>query len=133
MQKTEKKLSSKEGKLSGNLVNKQAKASAQVTTANKEYVSNGVSISPAIPSAGDNIKINYDGLLSKNGANHIYAHIGFGEKWSSLSDVKMTKTPMGFEATISVLPSDTLNVCFKDCASNWDNNSGTNYTFDIMK
>lgn len=101
-------------------------------TNNTEYMSNGVSITPAVPSAGEKIKIQYDGLLAKSGATHIFAHVGFGSDWEDKYDYQMKKTSTGFEADVSVVDADTLNLCFKDCASNWDNNSGQNYSFDIM-
>ena len=103
------------------------------TKANNEYMSNGISIKPAVPSAGENLTIMYDGLLSKSGAFHVYAHVGFDSNWNHVYDYPMIKTPMGFEATIPVKEADTLNVCFKDCANNWDNNCGANYSFDISK
>lgn len=103
------------------------------SSANNDYLSNGISIKPSKPSVGENLTIMYDGLLSKSGASHIYARIGFDSNWNHLHDYTMTKTPMGFEATIPVSESDTLNVCFKDCANNWDNNCGMNYSFDISK
>ncbi|NJD02351.1 MAG: carbohydrate-binding protein, partial [Ruminiclostridium sp.] len=39
----------------------------------------------------------------------------------------------GFETTIPVMKADTLNVAFKDCANHWDNNSGMNYSFDVIQ
>ncbi len=45
----------------------------------------------------------------------------------------MTRTDKGFEVSIPVLKADKLNVCFKDCANNWDNNSGKNYIFDTIQ
>jgi hypothetical protein len=102
-------------------------------TNNKEYMSNGVTIQPAIPTVGESITVMYDGLLSKSGASHVYARIGFGSDWDKESDYPMMKTDTGFETTIPVEKSDTLNICFKDCANNWDNNSGMNYSFDVTK
>ena len=102
-------------------------------TKNTEYLTSGITISPAIPATGENVKIVYDGLLAKSGANHIYAHVGFGSKWDNCSYYKMNKTTTGFESTIPVASSDTMNLCFKDCANNWDNNTGRNYSFDLMK
>ncbi len=96
-----------------------------------EYISNGVTISPAIPTAGEKVKVLYDGLLSKSGANDIYVHVGFGSSWNNSSFYKMNKNNTGFEATLPVSNSDTLNICFKDCANNWDNNYGRNYSFDV--
>lgn len=100
---------------------------------NKDYMPNGVTISPAIPTAGEKVKVMYDGLLAKSGASHVFAHIGFGNNWDNLYDYRMDRTSTGFETTIPVIKSDTLNICFKDCANNWDNNSGKNYTFDVLQ
>lgn len=100
---------------------------------NNEYMSNGVTITPSIPSPGENVTIMYDGLLSKSGAHHVFAHIGYGSSWENKSFYRMDKTSMGFETTIPINNSDTLNICFKDCANNWDNNTGKNYTFDISQ
>ncbi len=96
-----------------------------------EYLPNGVKISPAIPTTGDNITLVYCGLLAQNGAESVYAHIGFDEDWSDTRDFRMEKMPEGFEAIIPVSGKNKLNVSFKDSANNWDNNSGSNYTFPI--
>lgn len=98
---------------------------------NSDYVSNGITVNPAIPSVGEQVKIKYDGLLAKSGATDILAHVGYGSKWNNLYDYRMSRSSTGFETTIPVSNADTLNVCFKDCANNWDNNSGRNYTFDV--
>ncbi|MCX8130277.1 MAG: carbohydrate-binding protein [Clostridia bacterium] len=103
------------------------------TASSSEYMSNGVIISPSIPSPGDEITVMYDGILSKSGANHIFAHIGYGSMWDDRAYYRMEKTTTGFEASVSVSEADTMNICFKDCANNWDNNSGKNYSFDISK
>lgn len=100
---------------------------------NTDYIKNGVLINPSVPSAGDKVKIVYDGLLSKNGAVHVYAHIGFGSGWDYIQDIPMSKTGTGFETTVPVMKSDILNLAFKDCANHWDNNSGMNYSFDIIQ
>jgi hypothetical protein len=101
------------------------------TRENTEYVENGVAISPSVPSVGEKVQIVYDGLLSKSGATHVYAHVGYGSRWENAQDIPMMKTGMGFETTLPVLKPDTINVCFKDCANHWDNNSGLNYSFDV--
>lgn len=100
---------------------------------NTDYVDKGVVINPSVPAVGDKVKIVYDGLLSKSGASHVYAHIGFGNRWDNVQDVPMMKTPTGFEATLPVYSSDSINVAFKDCANNWDNNSGLNYSYDVVQ
>ncbi len=108
------------------------KAVKTAVSNNADYIRNGVSISPAIPTVGDKVKIMYDGLLSKSGATHVYAHLGYGGTWNYTQDVPMNKTTTGFETPVPVTMADSINVCFKDCANNWDNNSGLNYTFDIV-
>ncbi|MCR4435579.1 MAG: carbohydrate-binding protein [Clostridiales bacterium] len=100
---------------------------------NQDYLTNGITISPAIPATGDKVKLSYDGLLAKSGATHIFARVGFGSNWDHLYDYSMTRTSTGFEAVIPVSGTGSMNVCFKDCANNWDNNSGRNYSFDISQ
>lgn len=99
---------------------------------NYRYAAKGVRISPANPSSQDAVEIVYDGLLPRSGATEVYAHVGFDSDWKATDDYRMKKTSDGFETSVS-LPqyADTLNVCFKDAANNWDNNSGSNYTFEI--
>lgn len=103
------------------------------TTSEKvsNYTSNGIFVSPAIPTSGDKIRVVYDGLLAKSGATDVFAHVGFGNKWDNIYDYRMDKTEMGFQTTIPVFKSGSLNMAFKDCANNWDNNSGMNYIFEI--
>lgn len=103
----------------------------KTATTNNDYMSNGVSISPAKPTTGKKVKILYDGLLSKSGASQIFAHVGFGAHWDNIYDYPMSKTETGFETSIPISKADTINVCFKDPANNWDNNSGKNYSFII--
>jgi hypothetical protein len=97
-----------------------------------KYLTNGVYITPQQIVLGDKIRISYDGLLAKSGAPEVFAHVGFGNKWNNSTDIKMLKTPSGFETTVPVTKSEPLYICFKDTANNWDNNSGMNYTFDIV-
>lgn len=99
---------------------------------NTSYLTNGVTVTPATPTSGDNIKIVYDGLLSKSGATNLVARVGFDEKWKNTNDYAMTRTPTGFEASLHVPNAKTLNVCFRDIADNWDNNNGRNYSFEII-
>jgi hypothetical protein len=98
---------------------------------NDRYKANGLVISPFAPHAQDSVKVLYNGLLLQNGANEVWVHVGFGEKWDKAHDYKMEKTDNGFEVNFMVQYSDTLNIAFRDSASNWDNNSGDNYSFGI--
>jgi len=98
---------------------------------NNEYQQNGVVIQPATPKSSSTVKVVYNGLLAKSGANAVYAHVGFDRKWDYTSDFKMTKKANNYEADVPMHQADTLNIAFKDCADNWDNNAGKNYSFDI--
>jgi hypothetical protein len=103
-------------------------------TANNQYIANGITISPAVPTAGESIRVIYDGLLAAKGASDILAHVGFGDKWENVFDYRMVKTVGGFEATVQIANNaNNLKVCFKDCANNWDNNSGMNYSFNVTQ
>lgn len=77
---------------------------------------------------GDEANILYSGLLSKSGADQVYLHVGFGEpvRWQNISTQKMERTPRGWEKVVRVA-DNKMNFCFKDSASNWDNNSGNNW------
>jgi hypothetical protein len=96
-----------------------------------EYLANGVIINPTPPQVGEAVKITYNGLLPKSGAANVFAHVGYGFEWQHSHDVQMTRTPAGFEATVTAADHDTLCLAFKDTANNWDNNSGLNYNFNI--
>ena len=98
-----------------------------------DYMPNGISFSPAVVSPGETVKVVYDGLLAKSGATHVYAKVGYGGSWDNELFFQMTRSHTGFETTIPVTNVDTLNLVFKDCANNWDNNSGRNYTIDVTQ
>ena len=104
-----------------------------LTNRNSKYKGNGVFIQPATPHIHSTAKVVYDGLLAKNGATHLYAHVGYGTDWNQAQDYEMRQTAHGFEATIPVQKADTLNIAFKDCANNWDNNAGKDYNFEIFE
>lgn len=95
------------------------------------YFSNGVHVTPTIISQGDKVKVEYKGLLWNSGADQVYAHVGTGNSWSNQQDIPMSKKINGFETIINVNGKDDLNIAFKDCADNWDNNNGHNYTFRV--
>lgn len=105
-----------------------ATKSTKCSCSTNNYKSNGITIKPATFSVGDKIKLTYNGLLSESGAEEVFAHIGWGEAWENLDDIKMSKTKSGFTATISIESMNQLNLCFKDAMNNWDNNNGCNYT-----
>jgi hypothetical protein len=96
------------------------------------YHKNGVIVTPNVIANGDNITVTYKGLLYNSGASHVYMHVGTGENWSNINDIEMEKTSDGFEAKMPITSSEKLSMVFKDCADNWDNNSGRNYNFDVQ-
>ena len=96
-----------------------------------QYFNNGVIVNPSSLVEGDRAQIIYKGLLFSSGADSVYLRTGFGCEWNNVIDIKMSKTAEGFEATVPVTSRESLNLAFKDSASNWDNNYGSNYTFVI--
>lgn len=91
------------------------------------YDTNGVQIIPSMVSRGENVRIEYNGLLFNNGADQVVMHMGYGEEWNNQQDIIMTKRNNGFEASVSVSDNDDIHLAFKDSANNWDNNNGWNY------
>ena len=74
----------------------------------------------------------YSGLLAKSGADWGFAHVGYGSgKWSNIRDIEMNRQGEQFVTQIKMEPGDMFNVCFKDSANNWDNNSGNNWSTRI--
>ena len=83
---------------------------------------------------GRTAKLTYKGDLVSNGSNEIYVHYGFGLLWENLQEIKLDKIDDStYEAEISLLPSDSINFCFRDGNNNWDNNQTKNYSMPISK
>lgn len=96
------------------------------------YSANGVFLRPAAPHADANVRVIYNGLLAENGAEAVFAHIGFGSTWQHQKDYRLDKELDGFTTVIPVRYEGTLQFCFKDGANNWDNNNGRNYSFETI-
>ncbi|MFA5383743.1 MAG: carbohydrate-binding protein [Eubacteriales bacterium] len=81
------------------------------------------------PGGFDEVNIVYDGLLSRSGADLVFLHYGLGDprSWSNVNTIRMDKSFKGWEKTIR-LQNNQITFCFKDSASNWDNNNGFNWT-----
>ena len=79
------------------------------------------------------LKISYVGTLYQNQSEEVFLHFGFGPNWENVSDIKMEKTELGFQCEIDVNGEETLNLCFMNSNSEWDNNEGENYVFPIEK
>ena len=79
------------------------------------------------------VKISYTGKLFQNNTEEVYIHYGFGLLWNNISEQKMEKTELGFQAEIQLTDDESFNFCFKDSNNNWDNNDNNNYIFPIEK
>ena len=77
------------------------------------------------------VKISYIGKFFEDGSEDVYIHFGFGINWDNLSEIKMEKTELGFQAEINLLDSDTFNFCFRNENDEWDNNNLENYVFPL--
>lgn len=80
------------------------------------------------------VKISYIGQLFQDNAScEVSIHYGFGSNWDNVTDIKMEKTELGFQAEINLLEGDTFNFCFRNENGIWDNNNGKNYIFPLEK
>ena len=93
----------------------------------------GVVVDPTPITAGAKVTVLYYGLLAEGGADEIYLHTGYGpdDRWYDVYEYKMGHTTRGFEKTFNVNDPTRLNFCFRDSIGNWDNNSGSNWSFEI--
>ena len=100
---------------------------------NNSFEQNGVVLSKKTIYSNNKIKVEYFGLQAKCGAEQIIMHVGYGDNWDESTYVLMQADEGIFTAEIEILEYPVMNICFKDNAENWDNNSGQNYTFKISK
>ncbi len=93
----------------------------------------GVVVDPTPITAGEEITVLYNGLLSQSGADQVYLHVGYGgaRQWQSVSDMRMSRTGWGWVKTLEMPDDSRFNFCFKDSANNWDNNNGVNWSYEI--
>ena len=79
------------------------------------------------------VKISYTGRFFEDNCEEVYIHYGFGMNWNNLSEIKMEKTELGFQAEIFLPENESFNFCFNNNNGEWDNNEGQNYIFEIEK
>lgn len=96
-----------------------------------DYLDNGIIGNQVTLDEGNNLSLTYDGLLYKSGADAVFAHYGYGTRWTNKNTVRMMRTDNGFRANVPVNKTGTINMVFKDSAENWDNNTGNNYSFEV--
>ncbi|MGE5396170.1 MAG: carbohydrate-binding protein [Chitinophagales bacterium] len=99
----------------------------------KAEIQGGIIVTPVPITAGDSVHLIYNGLLSESGASKVYLHAGFGtsEHWTMIRDQEMTRSKWGWETVMDMQGDQRFNFCFRDCASNWDNNNGHNWSYEI--
>lgn len=79
------------------------------------------------------LRLNYKGTLAQNGAQQIFAIIGYGNnlKWEDMDEFPMHN--MGgnvFELLFTVKRSGNINIAFRDVAGTRDDNGGMNYVYN---
>lgn len=96
------------------------------------YNIQGVQVKP-LTVDGREVSVLYNGPLAQTESGQVYLHCGFGDisKWSGVSDYPMEHRGNGWEKTLRMENGNSLNFCFKDSLSNWDNNSGANWLYRI--
>ncbi len=76
----------------------------------------------------ENLTLKYNGSL--DGAKTIYLHYGIGQDWEGVSECKMRKLKYCYKTEVTIPTGADLNFCFRDQDGNWDNNFGSNYTYN---
>jgi len=95
------------------------------------HLDDRISLEPGTPQRGQKVRVEYRGLLAQSGADTVWAHTGM-DGWKSIQDIPMERTPEGnFSCVTEASASQEMNMCFKDSANNWDNNSGQDWTFRL--
>ncbi|HYH04653.1 MAG TPA: carbohydrate-binding protein [Bacillota bacterium] len=93
---------------------------------------NPVDWSPNPMQKDETLRIGYRGLLKDAGADAVYLHYGYDSWNSPIHTIKMNRLADGdFEVDLHPEDRHEVNFCFKDSASNWDNNNGWNWTVHI--
>lgn len=94
----------------------------------------GVVVDPTPITAGQEVTVFYNGLLGQEGKGKVYLRYGYGSAadWHDVGDIRMDRTGWGWVSDVTV-PNfeERFNFCFKDSADNWDNNNGTNWSFQV--
>uniref|UniRef100_A0A7C2IQQ4 Carbohydrate-binding protein n=1 Tax=Ammonifex degensii TaxID=42838 RepID=A0A7C2IQQ4_9THEO len=97
----------------------------------KHILDQRVDISPSPAIRGRDVFVRYNGLLAKSGADRVFCHFGY-DGWQNVNTTEMRREPDGsFATSLPVYGTSEINLCFKDSANNWDNNSGWNWMSDI--
>lgn len=102
---------------------------ANDTDLSDSYSPNGV----LFGSANNACKLEYSGILAKDGAQEVIAVVNYGsnQNWDNIHYYPMRKIDnQSYELYFPVVNNAKVYLAFKDPLNNWDNNSGQNYTFN---
>ena len=92
-----------------------------------------VDVEPYPIKAGSKAKIRYNGLLSQCGADKVYLYYGV-DGWKKPQTIPMERVGDRFETEVKTAASvQHVDFCFKDSADHWDNNSGSNWSADVLE
>jgi len=107
--------------------------SAQQAQAYQWAPDDGVMVKPTPITLGQEVTIRYKGLLAKSGADRLFLHYGYGPgPWRHVTEIAMDRQPDGsWIAQIRADEPGRLNFCFRDAASNWDNNNGRDWSYEV--
>jgi hypothetical protein len=113
--------------------NSGANWSTSIRDCDAAVFTNGVSINPAVPTAGQTVTVAYDPTgRALASATNVNIHFGFnGANWTTPPGLAMAK--VGSYWTYSyVIPSAATSIamCFNN-GSTWDNNNANNWTFSV--
>ncbi len=97
------------------------------------YAEYGVTLSKSVLRAGDELELIYNGLLKNCGAGDVRAHIGYNETWEDAVTLDMAPINDAFVVRLTLKKAGTINCAFVDPLGNWDNNSGSNYSFTVSE
>lgn len=81
--------------------------------------------------ANSKIKISYIGTFFQDDSKEVIMRYTFEDDWKNYIETEMIKTELGFQAEIELQDKDSFGFCFKNENNVWDNNNGSNYTFNI--
>lgn len=94
---------------------------------------NGVSINPAVPTAGQSVTVAYDPTgRNLSSATNVNIHFGYnGANWTTPPGVAMAKAGSYWTFSYTVPTGATsIVMCFNN-GSTWDNNGANNWTFTV--
>jgi hypothetical protein len=95
---------------------------------------NGVNVNPTVPTAGQEVAISYDPSgRNLSAAAAVNIHHGYNSSnWTTVPGTAMTRSGTLWTLRYTIPEAATnLVMCFND-GDTWDNNSGRNWTFDVM-